>query len=246
MRPTIGKRRAPTPTAAAPAFALPPSLVESIADELRRRTIAGVYRAGERLTEEALTRELGVSRPPLREAMRLLQQEGLLKAEPRRGVVVTPLTADDVREIYSLRHALEDLAIELAVPIQHESQLGPMLAALADMRRSVRRRDRTALTLDNFRFHQSLVRMAGHARLQRAYDSLMAQLQMCMSLNLRFRESLSGNLRDVVARHGRLVDLIRAGDAQAVKRALAEHGDRAFLERLDELLDTPEQAAASR
>ena len=242
----MAKRSPPAPAAAEPVFALPPSLVESIADELRRRAISGVYRAGERLTEEALTREFGVSRPPLREAMRLLQQEGLLKAEPRRGVVVTPLTADDVREIYSLRHALEDLAIELAVPIQHESQLEPMLAALADMRGSVRRRDRTALTLDNFRFHQSLVRMAGHARLQRAYDSLMAQLQMCMSLNLRFRESLSGNLRDVVARHSRLVDLIRAGDAHAVKRALAAHGDRAFLERLDELLDPPEQAAASR
>jgi len=242
----MATRSSSKPAAAEPAFAIPPSLVESIADELRRRMIAGVYRSGERLTEEALTRELGVSRPPLREAMRLLQQEGLLTAEPRRGVVVTPLTADDVREIYSLRHALEDLAIELAVPITDESKLEPMLAALTDMRRSVRRRDRTALTLDNFRFHQSLVRMAGHARLQRAYDSLMAQLQMCMSLNLRFRESLSGNLGDVVARHARLVDLIRAGDARDVQRALAEHGDRTFLDRLDELLDTPEEAAAPR
>lgn len=242
----MAKRSRSAPAAAESTFALPLSLVESIADELRRRTISGVYRAGQRLTEEALTRELGVSRPPLREAMRLLQQEGLLTAEPRRGVVVTPLTAADVREIYSLRHALENLAIELAVPIRHESQLEPMLVALADMRRSVRKRDQAALTLDNLRFHQSLVRMAGHTRLQQSYDSLMAQLQMCMSLNLRFRESLSGNLGDVVSRHAHLVDLIRAGDPQAVQRALEEHGDRSFLEKLDELLDTPEEQPSSR
>lgn len=240
------KRNPSASLVAEPVFAPPPSLVESIADELRRRMIAGVYAAGERLTEEALTRELGVSRPPLREAMRLLQQEGLLTAEPRRGVFVTPLTAADVREIYVLRHALENLAVELALPISDEAQLAPMVSALVDMRRSVRSRDRAALTLDNMRFHQSLVRMAGNARLLRAYDGLMAQLQMCMSLNLRFRESLSGNLSDVVARHAHLLDLIRAGDAAAVQRALAEHGDRAFLEKLDELLDAPEGRPASR
>jgi DNA-binding GntR family transcriptional regulator len=235
-----GAQRSPsTSEATGPSFSPPPSLVESIADELRRRTIAGVYRAGERLTEEALTRELGVSRPPLREAMRLLQQEGLLTAEPRRGVIVTPLTATDVREIYVLRHALERLAVELAVPISDESQLEPMLRAVDDMRRSVRKRDRAALTIDNLRFHQALVALAGNARLQRAFDGLMAQLQMCMSLNLRFRESLSGNLSDVVARHARLVELIRAGDPDDVKIALAEHGDRTFLEKLDELLDLP-------
>lgn len=221
-------------------FATPPSLVQSIADELRRRTIAGVYRGGQRLTEESLTRELGVSRPPVREAMRLLQQEGLLTAEPRRGVFVTPLTAADVREIYSLRRALETLAVELALPIEDDAELEPLEAALTAMRASVRKRDREALTLDNLRFHRALVGLAHHQRLQRAYDSLMAQLQMCMSLNLRFRESLSGSLRDVVNRHRHLVDLIRAGDVRTVQRALAEHGDRAFLEKLDELLDTPE------
>lgn len=239
-------RNASASMAADRPFTLPPSLVESIADELRRRTIAGVYRAGQRLTEEALTRELGVSRPPLREAMRMLQQEGLLTAEPRRGVMVTPLTAADVREIYSLRHALENLAIELAVPVQDESQLKPMLMAVADMRRCVRRGDRAALTLANHRFHQSLVRLAGHSRLQRAYDSLMAQLQMCMSMNLRFRESLSGTLGDVVSRHAHLVELIRDGDPQAVQRALEVHGDRSFLEKLDELLDTPGAPSAPR
>lgn len=81
--------------------------------------------------------------------------------------------------------------------------------------------------------------MSGNVRLQRAYDGLMAQLQMCLSLNLRFRESLSGNLSDVVARHEHLLDLIRAGNARTVQRALAEHGYRAFLQKLDELIDAP-------
>jgi DNA-binding GntR family transcriptional regulator len=178
--------------------------------------------------------------------MRLLQQEGLLTAEPRRGVFVTPLNAQDVQEIYSLRHALEDLAVELAIPVTDERLLEPLANALADMRRSVKRRDRSALTLDNLHFHQALVRLARHRRLQQAYDSLMAQLQMCMSMNLRFRESLSGSLDDVVARHEVLLDLIVAGDVGAVQQALVDHGDRSFLDRLDEILDPPRKRPIRR
>src|SRR5579884_2395332 len=107
-------------------LAAPPSLVMLVTQELRKRVLRGEYAPGQRLSEVQLSRELGVSRPPLREAMRLLQQEGLLSLQPRRGTFVAPLTAEDVREIYSLRAALEALAVDLALPLSAPEQLQPL------------------------------------------------------------------------------------------------------------------------
>ena len=171
-------------------FAHPPSLVEVLADELRRRILEGAYAPGERIPEERVTAELGVSRPPVREAMRLLQQEGLLTAIPRRGVIVTPLTADDVREIYALRHALETLAVELALPLHDGARLAPLRSVVENMERATKAGRRSELPVLNLRFHQALARLPGNKRLAHAYDEIAAQLQMCMAINLRFREQL--------------------------------------------------------
>ncbi len=213
-----------------------PSLVQVIADELRRQVLSGQYRPGQRLQEAALAQELGVSRPPLREAMRLLEHEGLLTSEPRHGMFVTPLTVEDIREIYSLRSALESLAMDLALPLEDAARLQPLRDNVERMKRCVREGDLAALTMENFNFHREMTALAGHKRLQRAYESLIGQLQMCMAMNLRFRESLIGNRDDVVERHEVLIRLVEAGDPVAVKHALANHGDRAFLSDLENLL----------
>ncbi len=218
------------------AFAHPPSLVEVLADELRRRILEGAYAPGERIPEERVTTELGVSRPPVREAMRLLQQEGLLTAIPRRGVIVTPLTADDVREIYALRHALETLAVELALPLDDRARLDPLRSVVEDMERATKAGRRSELPVLNLRFHQTLARLPGNKRLAHAYDEVAAQLQMCMAINLRFREQLLGDPKESIERHAHLVRLLDAGDVPAVLRALDDHGDRSFLGNLEELL----------
>jgi DNA-binding GntR family transcriptional regulator len=226
------------------AFAHPKSLVEALAEELRRRIIEGTYAPGERIPEERVTTELGVSRPPVREAMRLLQQEGLLTAIPRRGVIVTPLTADDVREIYAVRHALERLAVELAVPIKDRDQLVPLWNAVDDMDRAARTGRGSDLPVLNLRFHQALARLPGNKRLANAYDELAGQLQMCMAINLRFRERLLGDAKESVERHAHLVRLLEAGDASVVIGALDDHGDRSFLDNLEDLLLPVEIGAA--
>ncbi len=223
----------------------PLSLVEFVAEELRRRLLSGVYRPGQKLSEVGLAQELGVTRPPLREAMRLLQKEGLLTSEPRRGTFVTRLTVKDVREIYSLRHALEDLALDLALPLQDPAvQLRPLWDAIEGMKRSVRDGDLGALTIENLRFHRALTRLADHRYLHSAYDALLGQLQMCMAMNLAFRETVYGNPGEVVDRHVSLLRQIEAGDPAAAKKALAEHGDRAFLSVLDTLLEGPDEKSS--
>ncbi len=218
-----------------------PSVVDLVAHELRKLVLSGVLKPGQRLIEERLTEQFGVSRPPLREAMRLLQQEGLIVRLPRRGSLVTPLTAADVREIYSLRNGLERLAIELGVPVADPARLEPMRAALAGMRRAAARKDREALLEENLRFHQALCGLPGHRRLLQAYLSLTMQLRLCMAMNIRFREQVFGNLEENVERHRRLLELIESGDRDAVLAALAEHGERSFMERLSELIESDGQ-----
>ena len=213
-------------------FATPPSLVEAVSHELRRRILAGDYEQGERLVETRLTEELGVSRPPLREALRVLEQEGLVVSEPRRGTSVVSLSTDDMNEIYTLRDSLERLAVELGVPVEDESRLQPMKDAIAGMMDAASTHQLDEMTILNLKFHRGIAALPGHRRLLASYDALAAQIQLCMSLNLAMREAISGNPGESIARHQRLLNVIEGGDRDDVLRALSVHGHRSLLDSL--------------
>jgi DNA-binding GntR family transcriptional regulator len=216
-------------------FTSVPTLVDRVIEELQEMVLAGRLKPGERLVEERLTEYLGVSRPPLREALRALQRDGLVLHSPRRGVIVAPLDAQDVREIYSLRWALERLAIDLSVPVE-ESQLGGLEEALREMRAAAEARDAEGVVLANWRFHVGLCALPGHRRLLRSYQGLTMQLRICMAMNLRFREQLYGDALESVGRHESLLARIREGDKQAIFSEIDHHGDMAFIDRLETLI----------
>ena len=94
----------------------PRSLAGDAADRIREEILAGGFRPGDHLVEAKIAEQLSISRGPVREAFKLLRAEGLLKEEPRRGTFVVSLSADDVREIYELRAALESAAGRLLDP----------------------------------------------------------------------------------------------------------------------------------
>lgn len=206
------------------------SLVDLAVGELRRLVFAGVYQPGEHLVEERLTEQLGISRPPLREALRILGEQGLLEQTPRRGVRVTVLSAKDMAEIYSLRTALERLAVELSFPAPGPSSLVPIERALDDMWSAARRDDAAGVIETNCRFHVHLVDLAKHERLTRSYRSLMQQMQLSMSVNLRTEAGISGGLLEGCRRHERLLAVLRTGVAEAVLAELAAHGNRTYLD----------------
>ena len=95
----------------------PSSLVELSVRRLRRDILNGILPPGERLIEEQLTQRFGISRAPLREALRELAQQGLVEHSPRRGVRVAELSAADVDELFGLRDVLERYAMQLALPL---------------------------------------------------------------------------------------------------------------------------------
>jgi len=207
-----------------------PSLVQLAAGAIRRMILAGELAEGERLIEERLTEQLGISRPPLREALRVLEQEGLIVTRPRRGSMVATLTDQDVFEILTLRSALERLAIELGVPVRFPDRLKAAQEALVEMEQCAAAEDRGSLVQAGYRFHSSLIALAGHRRLEEAYASVQQQLLLCMARNLYAREHYHEDLNEHVARHRFLLDLVEAGDPTAVLAELAVHGERSFSE----------------
>lgn len=205
-------------------------LVDLAAEALRALILSGELAPGQRVTEIPLAARLGISRPPLREALRILQSEGLLTALPRRGMVVTPLSDQDVWEVMTLRAALERTALELALPLMEPERLLPCKQALAAMQSAASAKDRAAMTTASYQFHFAVVGLAQHKRLTSIYRSLMLQVQLCMAMNVRARERTMGeSLRGNVERHRRLLALIEAGECDAVLRELNEHGDRTFM-----------------
>lgn len=204
------------------------SLVQLAVLRLSRDILSGRTDPGERLVEEQLTRRLGISRAPLREALRLLAQQGLVEHVPRRGVRVATLSERDVRELYAVRDLVERHAIEAALPVSGAADLGGLRSALETMREATRRGDRLAVAEAHRAFHVALVQLAGNRQLCALYESVLVKLQLYMAINLR-REAEVAAPADGVHRHERLFEAVAGGDPAVVLAELGAHGARSYL-----------------
>jgi DNA-binding GntR family transcriptional regulator len=209
----------------------PPSLTALAADELRAMILRGDLAPGDRVVENRLTAELGISRPPLREALRVLEHEGLVVQTPRRGASVRELTLQDIYEIVTLREDLEAMAVRLGVPVRDPALLAPLHEAVEILERQAAAGAEDTAVEDTVRFHRALVGLAGHGRVDEAYRALSLQLRVVMAMNRRARAS-SETLLQRAARHRRLVGLVEAGDPEAVLADLHGAGSRSFLAQL--------------
>lgn len=199
------------------------SLVELAVDRLSREILSGASDPGERLVEEQLTRRFGISRAPLREALRLLAQQGLVEHVPRRGVRVATLSHQDIQELYAVRDVLERHAVSEAKP---DVDLSRLTAALQGMRTAT---DRLDVANAHREFHVSVVALAGNRQLTAIYESVLVKIQLYMAINLR-REAEQGLELDGVHRHERLFEAVSGGDVAAILTALATHGARSYLD----------------
>src|SRR4051812_8989459 len=201
------------------------SLVELVVRHLRAEILSGALAPGDRLIEEQLTRRFGTSRAPLREALRLLGEQGLVEHLPRRGVRVVDLSPRDIDELFGLRDTLEQFAVRTALT------RGPDPEALARLRAAVETMEGTSdadRAVAHRDFHLALVALAGHVHLQRVHESTLLRLQLYMATNMR-REAQVRSPAEGARRHRRLHDAITSGDVDRALDELAHHGARAFL-----------------
>ncbi|WP_018922072.1 GntR family transcriptional regulator [Salsuginibacillus kocurii] len=112
------------------------TIEDHVADSIRKSILLGDYERGERIVQESVANQLGVSRMPIREALKRLELEGLVKNEPRKGAVAYPITIDDIEEIYTLRSMHETLAVEKAYPFFTQNdflELGDILEEMENV-----------------------------------------------------------------------------------------------------------------
>lgn len=196
-------------------------LTDDVVDQIRNAILSGKIRPGARLIEEDLAASLQVSRGPVRQAIFRLQQEGLVVHEPHKGATVGEVSEDDVAEIYSLRLALERLAIEQAIRKASDRDLAEIELVLSRFREtprsSINRRMVAELDID---FHDAIFRAAGSWRLYRAWQTLRSQLMMFLML----REALPDDYLDSwQGDHQMLLDVIRAGNVAKAQKVVDAH-----------------------
>jgi DNA-binding GntR family transcriptional regulator len=195
-----------------------------IARQLRRAIGQGELAPGQQLNETELSRSLGVSRGPLREAMQRLTQEGLLVSIRNRGVFVIEVTDDDVRDMYLARTAVERAAAARLVQLDPAGASGRLLEAVQAMSAAAERNDADALTEADVDFHALLVSLAGSPRLSRMHTTLMIETRMCITA-LETRYS-SHSVR--AEEHLAIAHAVRDADAERVDRLLVAHMEDAL------------------
>jgi DNA-binding GntR family transcriptional regulator len=196
------------------------SVADQVAGILRQRILDGELRPGTALPEIPLAASLGVSRNTMREAVRILSLEGLLKRNIHRGVAVARLSLKDVREIYDLRRLLEVQAI-LSAKDRPRELMDELRAAVDAYERAVRSRDWAQAVNCDLQFHTLLIHLRRNQRLETLYQKVIGELRMGMVLVDRSHND-PGTLVPV---HRKLYQLLSAGKLKQCADLLLQHLD---------------------
>jgi DNA-binding GntR family transcriptional regulator len=201
---------------------LPDEVIENrsaaavVADALRKGVLRGTLQGGERLRQDAVAIRFGVSQMIVREAFKQLVTEGFLEAEPRRGVSVAVLTADEAWEMTQLRSLIEVQALEWAIPQMAKADLEGAARVLADLDRA---KSSDRIISLNSRFHEALYAPAGRTRTL----VLIATLRLNFERYLRFTWEETPHLKQSQREHRQILELCKTRDVGGACSVLKNH-----------------------
>lgn len=191
-----------------------------LASELIREAILdGRLTAGERLKEEQLAKDLGISRTPVREALLLLQAEGLIQSVPNRGAIVRAYSSQELADMYELRALLESYAARRAAVRVTEEQLAELSRSCKRFRELRLACDVKGLSKENLFFHFQVAEAAGTAKL---VDLVQSAIQVPLVVT-SFSWYSKGEARRSEDFHRRIVAALRAGDPERAELLMKEH-----------------------
>jgi DNA-binding GntR family transcriptional regulator len=205
------------------------SLRDQVLDELRTRIIDAQYRPGERLTEDRLAADFGVSRNPVREALRVVEAEGFIELQPRRGAVVATPDERTMRDMFATRAVLEPLGARIAAERATVEELAALRRLLDDARDATNEGDFVRVAELNSALHHAVMKMSG--------NRWLVQFSTAMYRHVHWVFRLGASERAVHSweEHVRLVETLEAHDPAAAEEAARDHVHAAESAAIDQV-----------
>jgi len=197
-------------------------LRHTVRTRIEEAIVQGRFKAGEKLNEVDLCRALGVSRGLLREALRELETSGVLVSVPYRGTFVREWTPRSVWELYTLRSALEEFAVELAVTRASDQDIQALTDLVCAMARAAHANDAAELVDLDLQFHERLHGITDHRLLQQMLQSLAGQTRIFIIATKAFYSPFA-SLEEAANSHEPILEALRTRDRQAARSAINEH-----------------------
>lgn len=198
-------------------------LREIVLEALKDAIVNGQLKPGERLMEQQVAEELGVSRTPVREAIRKLEIEGFVIMIPRKGAYVSDVSLKDIAQVFEVRAAMEALAAGLAAQRMEDEQIEQLERKLVEVKKAIDKSDLENIIQYDTEFHEIIYNASRNARLVQILNNLREQIQRYRSTSL----ASPGRLKDTLEEHKELVDAISAGNVELAQRLAKEHIENA-------------------
>jgi DNA-binding GntR family transcriptional regulator len=188
-----------------------------VADRLRTAILSGRLKPGTSLVETALAEQMNVSRAPIREAIQILENDGLVETIAYKGKRVKPLTAREVGETYSLREVFEVMAVRRI--LENGAPLDQLRRHCDSMTAAAKANDFDALIAADEAFHHTLITLADHDLLRASWKNLYLRIHQIMAL----RNRDESNLTEIAGNHPPIVDALEAGDTERAIELISDH-----------------------
>jgi DNA-binding GntR family transcriptional regulator len=211
----------------------PKLLSEDIAESIKTAIIKGKFRPGEKISEGELAESMGISRTPLREAFRKLENEGFIEIIPRKGAVVTQIDPDETYDLYEIKSTLEGLAARLACVNMQKKDLDKLETINRELRELIDKNDLEAFYKAHTKFHEGFVKLSGNRRL----------IQIISNLNDHFKRfgivslTLPGQYEKAIRQHEKIIEAFRKGDEKLIEERVKDNvmtGGKVLIDHLAE------------
>ena len=211
-------------------------LRELVCEHIREAIINGTFAPGERLMEIQMADEMGVSRTPVREAIRKLEMEGFVVMIPRRGTYVSNMSIKDTNDVYEIRISLDTLAAGLAAERISDEELEELQRLLVKVGAAIEKNDMAKVVEADIEFHDVLYKASRNERLRNIINNLREQITVIRGVSMRY----PGRLKDTQDEHRRLVECISARNvekSQEMARIHLENAEKTLMAAMSERKD---------
>lgn len=200
------------------------SLIDQVYDHLSNSIIEGIIRPGEKLVENDLSSQFGISRSPIRECFRILEAEGLVVISPRKGVFVRELSPKDIEDVFHVRATLEGLAATLAVPNIGQKEIKIFDDLITEMQKALDKNDIKSFLYYNFTFHSVFIKLANNQVLEKTLKNLGRGIWLRIAF-LYYRSPSGLYISNRM--HKDIVKAFQEKDGLSARRLVEEHMEHA-------------------